>query len=106
MLRCFKCSFMYLHMSGVIFCAISLRRINTGAVPDLNKPNCYCFLLVSKIVSVPTRGSERDVVYLGGPIAPCYMSPNAGGGGGCGCQIMSTAAHMVPKYTLEIYLHI
>ncbi len=27
------------------------------------------------------RGSQRDVVYLGWPIAPSYMSPNAGGGG-------------------------
>ncbi len=26
-------------------------------------------------------GSQRDVVYLGRPIAPWYMSPNAGGGG-------------------------
>ncbi len=29
------------------------------------------------------RGSQRDVVYLCWPIAPSYMSPNAGGGG-CG----------------------
>jgi hypothetical protein len=29
------------------------------------------------------RGSLRDVVYLGWPIAPSYMSPNVGGGGGC-----------------------
>ncbi len=28
------------------------------------------------------RGLQRDVVYLGWPIAPSYMSPNAGGGGG------------------------
>ncbi len=26
-------------------------------------------------------GLQRDVVYLGWPIAPSYMSPNAGGGG-------------------------
>jgi hypothetical protein len=26
------------------------------------------------------RGLQRDVVYLGWPIAPSYMSPNAGGG--------------------------
>ncbi len=30
------------------------------------------------------RGLPRDVVYLGWPIATSYMSPNAGGGGGCG----------------------
>ncbi len=27
------------------------------------------------------RGLQRDVVYLDWPIAPSYMSPNAGGGG-------------------------
>ncbi len=27
-----------------------------------------------------SRGSQRDVVYLGWRIAPWYMSPNAGGG--------------------------
>jgi hypothetical protein len=27
------------------------------------------------------RGSQRDVVFLGWPIAPSYMSPSAGGGG-------------------------
>ncbi len=26
------------------------------------------------------RGSQRDVVHLGWPLAPSYMSPNAGGG--------------------------
>jgi hypothetical protein len=41
-----------------------------------------------------------DVVYLGWPIAPSYMSPNAGGGGGGrfrASQPMSTAVHMEPK---------
>jgi hypothetical protein len=28
-----------------------------------------------------TRGSQRDVVYLGWPIASSYMSPNGGEGG-------------------------
>ncbi len=27
-----------------------------------------------------TRGLQRDVVHLGWPIAPSYMSPNSGGG--------------------------
>ncbi len=31
------------------------------------------------------RGSQRDVVYVGWPIAPSYMSPNAGEGG-CGAS--------------------
>ncbi len=41
-------------------------------------------------------GSQRDVVFLGWPKAPSYMSPNAGGGG-AGSQPMSTAVHMEPK---------
>jgi hypothetical protein len=32
---------------------------------------------------VQSRGLQRDVVYLALPIAPSYMSPNTGGGGGC-----------------------
>jgi hypothetical protein len=44
------------------------------------------------------RGLQRDVVYLGGPIATSYMSPNAGVGGGVsGSQPMSTAVDMEPK---------
>ncbi len=39
------------------------------------------------------RGSKRDVVYLGKPIAPSYMSPNAGEGGVAFSQPMSTAVH-------------
>ncbi len=34
--------------------------------------------------SVGDRGSQRDVVYLGWPIASSLMSPNAGGWGGFG----------------------
>ncbi len=30
-----------------------------------------------------SRRSQRDVICLGGPIAPSYTSPNVGGGGGC-----------------------
>ncbi len=33
-------------------------------------------------MSVLVRGLQRDVVYLGWPIAPSYMSPNAEGEGG------------------------
>ncbi len=32
------------------------------------------------LLNVPVRGAQRDVVYLGWPIAPSYMSSNAGGG--------------------------
>ncbi len=38
------------------------------------------------------RGLQRNVVYLGWPIAPSYMSPNAGEWrGGCGVSALSTA---------------
>jgi hypothetical protein len=40
-------------------------------------------------------GSQRDV-YLGGPIVPTYMSPNAAVGV-AGTQPMSTAVHMEPQ---------
>ncbi len=40
----------------------------------------------------PKKGSQRDVVFLGWPISPSYMSPHAGGGG-AGYQPMCTAAH-------------
>jgi hypothetical protein len=42
--------------------------------------------------------SEIDLVYLGWPIAPSNMSPNAGGGvSGSQAQPMSTAVHMEPR---------
>jgi hypothetical protein len=40
--------------------------------------------LVSDTATAASRLSQRDVVYLGWPIAPSYMSPNAGGGGVAG----------------------
>ncbi len=43
--------------------------------------------LASYILS--TRVLKRDVVYLSLPIAPSYMSPNAGGGGGWSCGMRS-----------------
>ncbi len=55
-------------------------------------PNC-CFIYYW----VRPRGSQRDVVYLGWPIAPSYMSPNVGGRGVAGFQPISTAVHMEPK---------
>ncbi len=46
-------------------------------------------LLVLKLKTVQdcrpwNRGLQRDVVYLGWPIAPSYGSPNEGGGRSCG----------------------
>ncbi len=51
-------------------------------------------------------GSQRDVVYLGWPIAPSYMSPNAGVGvelRGLSQKLRLCTMHMEPKKTLEIY---
>ncbi len=47
--------------------------------------------------SFVTRGSQRDVIYFGWPIAPSYVSPNAGGAGVTGSQPMSTAVHRGPN---------
>ncbi len=51
--------------------------------------------MVTAFTSSATRGSQRDVVYLGRPIAPSYISPNAGEGGSCVAwsQQMSMAVH-------------
>ncbi len=43
----------------------------------------YCLLVWFLTGS---KGLKRDIFYLGWPIAPSYMSPNAGGGGSCGAQ--------------------
>jgi hypothetical protein len=62
------------------------------------------------------RGSQRDVVYLGLPIAPSYMSPNAGGWGGGGCGVSANGyncAHgaqinvgdLTPYLTYALYIH-
>ncbi len=42
-------------------------------------------------------GLQRDVVYLGWPIAPSYRSPNAGGGGGGELLSLSKAVHRSPN---------
>ncbi len=40
------------------------------------------------------RWSQRDVVYRGWPIAPSYVSPNAGGmGGGGACRVLANEYH-------------
>jgi hypothetical protein len=43
------------------------------------------------------RSAQRDVVYFGRPIAPSYMSPNAGGGGVAESQPMSTVVPRSPN---------
>jgi hypothetical protein len=48
-------------------------------------------------VTVTLRGLQRDVVYLGWPLALSYMSPNAKGGGVVGSQPMNTAVHRSPN---------
>ncbi len=54
-------------------------------------------ILPDSKISTPPRGSQRDVVYLGWPIAPLYMSPHVEGVRGLRwSQPMSTAVHMEP----------
>ncbi len=46
-----------------------------------------CSLVQIRCLCSGFRGSQKDIVYLGWPIAPSYMSPNARGGGlRCLCQ--------------------
>ncbi len=68
---------------------------------SLSGRTSWCLLSLS----LNHRGSQRDVIYLGWPIAPTYMSPNAGGGG------LQGLSQWVQLYTgaqinLEIWLHI
>jgi hypothetical protein len=52
------------------------------------------------LLSFMTRSHQRlqkNVVYLGRPIAPSYISPNAGERGVAGSQPMSTAVHRSPN---------
>ncbi len=49
----------------------------------LSLKGCHCDKIRTKL-RVSSRGLQRDVVYLGWPIVPSCMSPNAGGGGSCG----------------------
>jgi hypothetical protein len=65
-------------------------------VQNIDSKKFQFWFWFSSPMSVRLRGSQRDVVYLGWPIAPSYIGPNARGGGGCGSQPMSTAVHMEP----------
>ncbi len=50
------------------------------------------------------RGLQRDVVYLGWPIAPSSMNPNVGEGVGVpGSQPKSTAVHRSPNKLCRSY---
>ncbi len=100
----------------VVFCRALARPCNAHTLHMLVKLNCRegghlrsgpgqrtsGFAHVSKMTEetrlcfCPLRGLQRDVVYLGWPIAPSYMSPNAGEGGElrpAGPPPMSSAVH-------------
>ncbi len=54
--------------------------------------------IIEVILYIYSRGLQRDVVYLGWPIAPSCTSPNAGGGGAvAGSQPMSTPVNRSPN---------
>jgi hypothetical protein len=60
--------------------------------------NLFDFFTLGRLSFLFSRGVQRDVVYLGRPIAPSFMSPNTGGGGwgGGGCGISDS------KYTVQL----
>jgi hypothetical protein len=54
-------------------------------------------ILLTCNCSPSSRGSQRDVVYLGLPIRPRTRAEMRGEGGAAGSQPMSTAVHMEAK---------
>ncbi len=50
-----------------------------------------------KILRAHPRGLQKDVVHLGWPIAPSYMSPNAGEGGSCEVSANEYSCTQEPK---------
>ncbi len=64
----------------------------------LCQTDCQCQSRNSPHGFDPSRGIQRDVVYLCWPIAPSCMSPNAGGRGRVArSEPMSTAVHRSPN---------
>jgi hypothetical protein len=56
----------------------------------------YCLLVWFLLLG--TRGFQRDVVYVGWPIASSYMSPNAGGGScGVSANEYNSTVHRSPN---------
>ncbi len=70
-----------------------------GLMEQLENSLCLHGMIMGISYIIP-RGLQRDLVYLGWPTAPSYMSPNAGGGGelrGSHPMSMSTAVHRSPN---------
>ncbi len=55
--------------------------------PEIGTGVLYFQLKVIYRNTLKNQGSQRDVVYLGWPIAPSHMSPDAGVGVGVGCGV-------------------
>ncbi len=73
-----------------------------GGAKSYDSEKARSFIINHPILS--GMGSQRDVVYLGWPIAPSYMSPNEGGGG---LQVSTneySCAHRAQIKRLEIEL--
>ncbi len=70
----------YRSHSSIIFRSLCLSFLNIGfgCISSLHKETPRRRITVRVVI----RGSQRDVVYLGWPITPSYMSLNRGGGGG------------------------
>jgi hypothetical protein len=79
---------------------------------------CYCKLPLKRKARRPNaakryewlisiRGSRRDVVCLGWPIAPLYVSPTAGGGYSCAHRAQLNFGDLTPYliYDFNILAH-
>ncbi len=78
---------------------VHVHRLRMHPVYPKNKTEIWLTLFSLCCLS-PTGGLHRDVVYLGWPIAPSYMIPNAGGGGElrpAGSKPLITAVHRSPN---------
>ncbi len=92
----FKCSIFLIKNNFLV----ALWSLVLNADPDRLSADRDSGMNWIRIRNTCLRGSQRDVVFLGWPIAPTYMSPMRGGGEGGGVaesQPMSTAVHMEPK---------
>jgi hypothetical protein len=78
------------------------KEILKHGVKNKNKDTKQVFMkLKSASPTPPIRGSQRDVVYLGWPMAPSYMCPNAGGRGLANVSIVSAAANPTVANVLQ-----
>ncbi len=83
------------HILAVTLCTINrckaVMGIGYSKFFGFTESSYSSFLPTIPCITFLARGLQRDVVYLGWPVAPSYMSPNAGGDRS---RPMSTAVHI------------